>query len=139
VSSEHESALAGVDLFEELSKRELKKVAEAGKEIDFRDGATVTKQGDKDARFYLVLEGEARAIVNGRKRGTIGPGGYFGEISLIDGEPRSATIVAETPLRTFSLASFNFRALLRESPTMAEKLLVVMCRRLRSVEKSLTG
>src|SRR4051794_34573163 len=108
MANEYADALAAVDLFQGLSKRELSRLSQSGKEISFSDGATVTKQGDKDARFYLVLEGEASAAVNGRKRGSIGPGGYFGEISLIDGEPRSATIVAESPLRTFSLASFNF-------------------------------
>ena len=130
--------LSSVDLFKGLKKKDLKKVAAALKEIDFPEGAVVTAEGDADARFYVIADGEARVTVNGRKRAVLSTGAYFGEIALIDGGTRSATITAESPLRTFTLAPWNFKPLLKENPDIALTILVEMCRRLRSVEKSLT-
>ena len=98
----------------------------------------VTAEGDTDSRFYVIAEGQAVVSVNGRKRATLTVGSYFGEIALIDGGPRSATIVAETQLRTFTLAPWNFRPLLKENPDITYTILLEMCKRLRNVEKSLT-
>jgi CRP-like cAMP-binding protein len=130
--------LGSVDLFAGLKKKDLAKVASALKEMTFAPGTVVTAEGDTDSRFYVIAEGEARVTVNGRKRGVVGAGEYFGEIALIDGGPRSATITAETPLRTLTLAPWNFKPLLNENPAIAYNILLEMCKRLRNVEKSLT-
>jgi CRP/FNR family transcriptional regulator, cyclic AMP receptor protein len=130
--------LSSVELFRGVSKKDLSKIADAMKEMDFAEGKVVTAEGDPDARFYLILEGGARVSIGGRKRQLLGPGQYFGEIALIDGGPRSATITAETPLRTLSLAPWNFKPLLKENPDMTYKILIEVCRLLRSVEKSMT-
>ena len=130
--------LRSVDLFTGLKKRDLGKVAATLKEIRFPEGEVVTAEGDLDSRFYVIAEGEARVTVNGRRRALLSTGDYFGEIALIDGGPRSATITAETPLRTFTLAPWNFKPLLKENPDIAYNILLEMCRRLRNVEKSLT-
>jgi CRP/FNR family transcriptional regulator, cyclic AMP receptor protein len=129
--------LSGVELFKGVSKKDLSKIADAMKEMDFPEGKVVTAEGDPDARFYLILDGGARVSIGGRKRQLLGPGQYFGEIALIDGGPRSATITAETPLRTLSLAPWNFKPLLKENPDMTYKILIEVCRLLRSVEKSM--
>jgi CRP/FNR family transcriptional regulator, cyclic AMP receptor protein len=129
--------LSSVELFRGVSKKDLSKIADAMKEMDFAEGKVVTAEGDPDARFYLILEGGARVSIGGRKRQLLGPGQYFGEIALIDGGPRSATITAETPLRTLSLAPWNFKPLLKENPDMTYKILIEVCRLLRSVEKSM--
>lgn len=77
--------------------------------------------------------------MKGRTRSELGPGDYFGEMSLLDGGPRSATVRASEPLTTLSIAEWNFRPLLKSHPTIAYKMLVMMCRRLRSVERNVTG
>ena len=74
--------------------------------------------------------------VHGKRRRPLGPGDYFGEISLIDRGPRSATVEADTDVRTFAIASWDFMPLAMESPTMSKKMLLEMCRRIRSLEES---
>jgi CRP/FNR family cyclic AMP-dependent transcriptional regulator len=128
--------LSRVDLFQELSAKELNNVLGQSKEISFRAGQVVAAEGSQAGRFYLILEGEATVEVGGRYRPSLGQGDYFGEISLIDGGPRSATVTAATDLRTLSMASFNLKALLKEQPSIAPKLLVQLCGRLRSSEHS---
>jgi CRP/FNR family transcriptional regulator, cyclic AMP receptor protein len=126
--------LARVDLFEGLSSTELRQVREAGKEISFAPGDELTAQGRQGGRFFLVLDGEVDIFVNGRAAPPMGPGQYLGEISVIDGLPRAASAVARTQVRTWSLASFSFRPILREHPTVAEKIMVLLCQRLRAAE-----
>lgn len=130
--------LASVPLFEGLSPKELRHIHRMGKEVDFAAGKVVVKEGASAVGFHLILEGKARISIKGRSRATLGPGDFFGELSLIDRGPRTATVSAETPLRTLSLVSWEFLPLLESQPSMARKILLVMCRRLREVDKSLT-
>lgn len=129
--------LARVKLFESLSRRELKDVLGVTKEISFPAGKDVVVEGETDGRFYLILEGEARVRVKGRTRKVLGAGDHFGEISLIDKGPRMATVTADTPLKTLSLASFNFAPLLAQ-PAITRKLLIEMCNRFRALDSSIT-
>jgi CRP-like cAMP-binding protein len=128
--------LHGVDLFEELSKSELRKVAGLAKLFTFAAGENVTEEDTPGGRFHVIQSGTAKVVANGRTRATLGPGEYFGELSLIDGEPRSATVVACEPLTTLSIAEWNLRPLLKSQPTISYKLLVVLCRRVRSVMRA---
>jgi CRP-like cAMP-binding protein len=128
--------LHGVDLFEELSRSELKKVAGIAKEFSFDAGENVTEEGTPGGRFHVIRSGKAKVVAGGRTRATLGPGDYFGELSLIDGEPRSATVVAVEPLTTLSIAEWNLRPLLKSQATISYKLLVVLCSRVRSVMNS---
>src|SRR5207248_5516649 len=125
--------LANVDLFRGLSARELRAVADQGKDIEYREGTKVAVEGEEGGRFHVILEGKATVGRRGKVVATLGPGDYFGEIALIDGGPRTATVTAEPPLRTHSIARFNFRPLLREYPGITEKLLVEVARRLRGL------
>ena len=75
-----------------------------------------------------------RSHVGGTDRPALGPGDYFGEISLIDGKPRSATVRAETPLTTISLASWSFLPILDDQPEVSKQLLKVLCARVRAAE-----
>jgi CRP-like cAMP-binding protein len=128
--------LGGVDLFEELSRSELRKIAGLAKVFSFADGETVTEEGTPGGRFHVIQTGAVRVVANGRTRATLGPGEYFGELSLIDGEPRSASVIATEPLTTISIAEWNLRPLLKTQASIAYKLLVVMCRRARAVMRS---
>ena len=128
--------LSSVDLFQGLSKRELQRLMASAKELAFEAGDTIVAEGDEDGRFYLLIEGDARIVKGRRTLAVLGPGDYFGEISLIDGEPRSATVVAESPIRALTLARWNFKPLLDEQPAITRKLLLEMCRRVRELDRS---
>ena len=86
----------------------------------------------------MIVDGEATVSVDGVDHATLGPGSYFGEISLIDGGPRSATVTAKTDLKTVSLTSWDFNALLDQFPELSRTLLKQLCRRLRDVEQSIS-
>lgn len=130
--------LRGVALFQGLSKRELRAILEVAKEVEFAAGRRIVSEGKSGAGFHLILEGSAKVSARGRTFRRLGPGEYFGEISLIDGGPRTATVTAETGLRTLSLASWDFMPILERHSSIATKLLVEMCRRLRALESSPT-
>src|SRR5207253_5889481 len=114
----------------------LSRVAEMAKEIDFGPGVAITQEGEPGGRFFVLLEGDADVNVDGKTVKTLGAGDSFGEISLIDGRPRTATVVARTSVRTMSLASWNFLPLLLEYPSMAEAVLLAVCERLRELDES---
>lgn len=128
--------LGSVSLFEGLSKRELAKIEKLGKEVNFPAGKTIVTEGENGVGFHLILEGKAKVIGGGRKRSTMGPGEWFGELSLIDRGPRTATVTTETPVRTFSLLSWEFLPLLDKNPMIARKIMVEMCTRLRAERTS---
>lgn len=128
--------LKKVDLFDELSDAELRKVAQIAKSVEFPADEAITEQGTPGGRFHVIESGTAKVVAGGRARATLGPGDYFGELSLIDGQPRSATVVALEPLRTWSIAEWNFRPLLKTQGTISYKLLVKLCARVRSMQKT---
>jgi CRP/FNR family transcriptional regulator, cyclic AMP receptor protein len=129
-------ALAATDLFGSLSKRSMAKVAAAARVVRHAAGEELTTEGAGGVAFHLITDGTASVSVRGAARRTLGPGEYFGEISLIDGKPRSATVTAETPLTTLSLVSWEFAPLLDEEPDVTKGLLLALCERLRSSEQS---
>ena len=137
-TADAQELLGSVDLFAGLKRRDLARVAAAAKEMTFPVGAVITAEGKRGKLFHVIAEGQARVTVNGRKRSVLQVGDYFGEIALLDGGARSATIVAETPLRTYTLASWNFKPLLKENPAITYQVLLQMCDRLRRAERSLT-
>jgi CRP-like cAMP-binding protein len=128
--------IRSVPLFGEFGDKELQRVAAIAKEVEFPAGKVIAKQGESGVGFHMISEGEATVSVDGVDHATLGPGTYFGEISLIDGGPRSATVAAKTDLKTVSLTSWDFNALLDQFPELTRTLLIQLCRRLRAVEKS---
>jgi CRP-like cAMP-binding protein len=129
-------ALAATDLFGALKKRALDKVASATRVVHHEAGKELTTEGEGGIGLHLITDGTASVSVRGADRGTLGPGQYFGEISLIDGKPRSATVTAQTPLTTLALTAWQFGPLLDEEPEMAKALLLVLCERLRASEQA---
>jgi len=131
--------LRGVTLFSPCSKRELSRIASLTDEIDVPKGRVLTRQGDPGREFFVVVEGRARVTTGGRTRiAVLGPGASFGEMSLLDQGPRSATVLAETDMRLLVLNSRSFSSLLEEVPSVARKVLVAMAGRLRVAEKEAT-
>lgn len=131
-------ALKSVDLFSELSDREIRSILKASKETSFREDVAIVKQGAGGVGLHVILEGEAKVVVNNRTRARLKKGDHFGEMSLIDGGPRSASVITLSPVRTLSLASWSFNKLLTEHPSMAKKLLVALSKRLREVDSAPT-
>jgi CRP/FNR family cyclic AMP-dependent transcriptional regulator len=119
-------------LFSGLSKKGLRKIADLGKVEEYAPGEQLTVQASRGTRFHLVLDGTAEVAIDGRARSTVGPGETIGEMSLLDGQPTSATVTAGDGLRTLSLSSWNFRTLLREEPTILEPIMLELVRRLRA-------
>src|SRR4051812_33509941 len=110
------SWLKSVDLFSELSTRQLKRIAAGAREIEHSEGHEVAHEGLGSLAFHLILSGRMSVSIGGREVRELGPGDYFGEISMIDGRPRSATVTAIQPTRTFVVPHQAFAELLREEP-----------------------
>jgi CRP/FNR family transcriptional regulator, cyclic AMP receptor protein len=128
-------ALGSTDLFSSLSSRSLKTVAAGAKVIKHPAGQQLVTEGGEGVGFHLIVEGTVSVSIGGKPRAQLGAGEYFGEISMIDGGPRSATITTETPVTLIFLSSWNFRPMLEAEPEIARALLVVVCARLRAAEK----
>ncbi|MGZ4103658.1 MAG: cyclic nucleotide-binding domain-containing protein [Actinomycetota bacterium] len=128
--------LAKVDLFTVLTRKEVKKIHDAGKEVLFRSGRTIVTEGESGVGFHLILEGKAKVSVKGRLRATLGPGDYFGEMAIIDRGPRSASVTADGDVRTLAIASWDFLPVLSENFEMCKKIMVELSQRLRRTEKS---
>jgi CRP/FNR family transcriptional regulator, cyclic AMP receptor protein len=127
--------LREVAIFRGLDEKELHRIVEVGKEVRFEPGKVVAEQDGGAAGFHLILDGEVSVDVSGRERARLRSGQYFGEMSLIDGQPRSATVRAEAPTTTFALTSWQFLPLLTEYPSISRALLVELSGRLRRVEQ----
>ena len=127
--------LARVDLFKDLPADVRDEIVASGVTFTHPPGTVVVQQGAEDVGFRLILEGEAAVEVNGEARGTMTEGDYFGEISLIDHAPRSATVKAsDAGLKTFAVSSMSFEPLLHKYPEMSRILLTALCTRIRSIE-----
>jgi CRP/FNR family cyclic AMP-dependent transcriptional regulator len=130
--------LKAVPLFSGCSVRELASLSQFLRVVDFPAGRAIVKEGATGTGLHVLLDGETKVVVGERTRQRLGPGDFFGEIALLDRGPRMATVVAETPVRTLSLSSWNFRAALKEHPSMAIKMLEELARRVRTANVSVS-
>lgn len=128
-------ALGATDLFSPLSRRSLATVAAGARVINHPAGQQLVTEGEEGVGFHLIVEGTVSVVIGGKQRAQMGPGQYFGEMSMIDGGPRSATITTETPVTMIYLSAWNFRPILEAEPEIARVLLLVLCARLRAAEK----
>lgn len=118
-------------LFAGLDDRELEQIAASMRERTFAAGDAVTQEGAGGAGFFVVESGEADVTVGGEPRGTIGAGDYFGEIALLTGSDRTATITARTDLHCYGMTPWDFRPLVESNSAIAWKLLTAMAEKLR--------
>ncbi len=131
--------LKGVQMFSSCTDKELAQIARACDELTVEPGANLVEEGAVGDDFYLVGTGEAEVTRGGRAVATLGPGQYFGELSLLDDAPRNATVTATTPMTLIRLRRREFSAVLDSWPGVAHKLLQQMARRLREAdEKSIS-
>jgi CRP-like cAMP-binding protein len=126
-------------LFSECSRPELRNIAKAAEPVKVTAGTTVCDEGEVGQTFYFIVSGTAAVVRNGRKVAELGPGGYFGELALLDRLPRSATVKSVSDMELLAIAQKDFNKLLRESPTLTRKLLVATASRLRNADAKALG
>ena len=122
--------LKRVPLFADLSKRELETVASIADELDLPADCDLTKEGAKGSEFIVLAEGSAAVRRRGRTINLLKDGDFLGEISVITGTPRTATVTTTSPSRVLVLTSSAFRKLLRDTPALQLKVLDTLAKRL---------
>jgi len=127
--------LAAVPLFAQLSAKERRTVAKALGVHDVAPDVVLVRQGESGDTFYVLFEGEAKVVSNGRRIVTLGPGTWFGELALLDPAPRDADVVTLTPSVVGVLDAKSFKRLVAELPNMTSRLLAGLARRVREGDR----
>jgi len=122
--------LKRVPLFEGCSKRELGEIALLADELDLPEARDLTREGGTGWEFIVLVEGEADVLRNGRLVAGLGPGDFVGEIALVTGRPRTATVRTRGPSRILVLTASGFRALMRDVPSIQAKVLTAVAARI---------
>lgn len=132
------SHLAAVPLFAQLSTKERRVVAKALAVHEAASDVMLVRQGESGDTFYVLLEGEAKVVRNGRKIAALGPGTWFGELALLDPAPRDADVVTIAPSTVGMLDAKSFKRLVAELPNMTSRLLAGLARRVREGDRKNT-
>lgn len=131
--------LKKVPLFSGLSHRHLNLVVRETEEVKVERGKVLARQGFLGQQFFIIVDGSARVERDGNVIARLGPGDFFGEMSLIDKKPQSARVIAESPLDMLVLDTRSFRHLLDTVPGLQRKILVTLCERLRAADAALAS
>ena len=130
------SQLEKVPLFSDCSQRELQTISKAVKDVYHPAGTVIAREGEPGVGLFVISDGTAEVTIGGKKKATLGRGDFFGEIALLDGGPRTATVTAITDVKLLGLTEWVFRGLMQEHPTIALKTLQQMAGRLRTATKA---
>jgi len=133
------SLMGNVPFFADLDEKKRKSIATQGKEISYKAGDKIVEDGSMGVGFYLILDGRAEVRKGSKVLATLGKGQFFGEMSLIDEQPRSADVVALSPTRCWALSSWAFASVVKTNPEIPMMMLKEMARRLRSAQSSPTS
>jgi CRP-like cAMP-binding protein len=139
LQDERIARLQTVPLLQECSSRQLREIARLTEVTELPAGAVLARTGDAGEEFFMIVDGAARVEVPGGPTRRLGPGEFFGEMSLLDGGPRSATVTADTAIRVLVIKRRHFTTLLREAPALTQKILATLARRVRDLERTLSG
>ncbi len=131
--------LASVPIFSACSNRELQLIARASKAISHRKGAVIAREGDPGIGLFVITDGSAQVSIGGKWKAKLGEGDFFGEVALLDGGPRTATVTALTDVKLIGLTEWVFRGLLHEHPSIALKTLEAVATRLRHATRAATA
>lgn len=131
--------LERVPIFEDCSMKQLRRIADISTIVEVPERTVLCRAGEPGEEFFVLIDGTALVTLSPQRRGRIRPGEFFGEMSLLDGEPRSKTVKAETDLRLLVLNRSHFWALLREVPELTERILVALSKRVRNAERMLNA
>ena len=127
-------SLREVPLFADLSARDMKRLADSMQEHTFAAGKEIVAQGKGGVGFFVILDGTARVTQDGEERGTLRKGDYFGEMALIDGNDRMASVHADSELRCAAMTPWTFRPFVRDHPDIAWALLTALVKRIREAQ-----
>ena len=116
--------------------KQLRAIADISKIVEVPERTVLCRVGEPGDEFFVIVDGTALVTVSPQRTVRVRPGEFFGEMSLIDGEPRSATVKAETDLRLLVIDRIHFWTLLREVPELTERIFVALSRRIRQHEQS---
>jgi CRP/FNR family transcriptional regulator, cyclic AMP receptor protein len=126
--------LANVAIFSGCTGRELTQVADLGTSTSVKAGTTITKQGGAGREFMLIVSGTARCTIDGVEVATLNSGDSFGELALLAGQPRTATVIADTDMDLLVLDPREFAQLLDSAPSISQKMLVTLAGYIRSAD-----
>lgn len=127
--------LRGVSLFASCSKKDLEKIAKACEEITFAAGTLIVDQGQTGTEAFVLLEGTVGVKRNGKEVATLEPGAIFGELSLLDHGPRTATVTCQTECQVLLIAQRNFLAVVDEVPALSHKVMAALASRIRDLDR----
>jgi CRP/FNR family transcriptional regulator, cyclic AMP receptor protein len=131
--------LAKVPLFSDCSQRDLQTISRGVKDVAHPAGTVIAREGEPGVGLFVIAEGTADVTIGGKKKATLGAGDFFGEIALLDGGPRTATVTAASDVKLLGLTEWMFRGLMQEHPGIALKTLQAMAGRLRQATKAATA
>ena len=138
-SAERLALLSDAPLFEGLAKSQLRRIAKVSGARTFDPGEELVKEGVPGRVFYIVVEGQAKIVRRGRTIERVGPGDSFGEMAILTTGPRSASVVAETPMEVLTLSGPHLREILLDQPKIAVRLLDTLARRLADLDRRFTS
>ena len=124
--------IRSVPLFSHCSNAQLGALAAEADELDFPEGRTLTREGDRGREFMVIIDGWATVTRNGRKINELGSGDFLGEIALISGAPRTATVTTSAPTRVLVLTDRAFKRVTRENPAINASLVKALSERLQA-------
>ena len=131
--------LASVPMFSGCTKKELQAIAKTVRQIEHPAGSVIATEGEPGAGLFVIDEGDCDVTIGGKRVNQLHSGDFFGEMALLDGGPRTATVTATSDIKLYALTEWVFRGLLVEHPSIALRTLEAMAARLRSATKSATG
>ena len=132
VKTDATESLRRVPLFAGLDRKELELLAKVAKEQRYEPGATIVQAGASGHGLYIIKEGNVSVVRDGQKVASFGPGQFFGEVSVLDGGPRTADVRADTETVCLTLISWEIKPLLMDNAGITYKMLLEMVKRLRS-------
>lgn len=127
--------IAGFALFADLTTPQLERVAHMFEERWYSDGERILRQGLSGSGFHIILDGDAAVLIDGQQRATLGRGDFFGEVSILLGEPPVADVVATRPLRCLVLGGPGVQGFLTDNPPVMYRMLQAQARRLRNANR----
>ncbi len=125
--------LASTPLFAGVDPEGLERIGERTVEVAFPAGHVIARQGEVGTGFFVIASGQVRVVRDGRTIATLGPGAFFGELSVLDGQPRNAQVVADGPTTCLALATWDFEAVINDQPRVALAVLRGLAGRLRQL------